>query len=97
MFAEVVYVNASEGHQYCSEIIECQGETTGEAFREFRKEYGRCISGVFIDRKDGSSVRVGWSFKKIANYENSKDKYLMETWITLLKDRPRLVTEYVEF
>lgn len=51
----------------------------GDIFRWSRKEYGRCVSKVYIDDVGA----VGWVFQKREQYEDSKETFIHETWVTL--------------
>ena len=67
----------------------------GTLFKTLQKEYGRCTNRVYIDRHlpapdDGTTgayttttIPVGWVFCKNARYEDTKEVYLCETWVTL--------------
>jgi hypothetical protein len=60
-------------------------ESTAEVFKEAQQDYGRCISKVFIDLKDGGVRHIGWSFEKRVKYTDCNEIYLQETWIVPLK------------
>lgn len=68
---------------------ECFTDYPGRLFRSCQKEYGRCTSRVYSDRKDGSTPAVGWHFLKRREYEDSgrygrpRSYYLQGAWITL--------------
>lgn len=95
----VAYVNATEGHHYGEEPPhEPFTEDIGRLFRFALKEWGRCVSKVYVDTVDGKARPCGWVFQKRRRYEDArqgwpKDKaeYLAETWVTLL-DGPDEVT-----
>lgn len=68
---------------------ECFTDYPGRLFKYCQKEYGRCASRVYSDRKDGSAPAVGWHFEKMREYEDSgrygrpRQFYLQGAWITL--------------
>ena len=66
-----------------TEPYESFTDDVGKLFRSLMKEYGRCISKVFIDTKAGVTKAVGWVFLKRDKYEGSQDTYLREVWVTL--------------
>jgi hypothetical protein len=93
------YVNASGGYRLGVEPeTEFYGETEGELFRFCLREYGRCISKVYVDRSfpapDGNGKasvvdQVGWCFQKRVEYQDAhclprgKERtYLQEVWVT---------------
>lgn len=61
-------------------------EDRGHLFKEFQKEYGRCVSKVYQDTPDGTPDPIGWVFQKVRPYEDARtkeDKYIHEVWVTL--------------
>lgn len=64
------------------EGIETVEELRGELYRFSVREFGRCISKVYVDT-DGNAVPVGYVFQKRREYDDSPDTYLQETWVTL--------------
>lgn len=86
MLYQEAYVNRTEGYIY--------GETNWEEIEEsdipglfarLQKEYGRCVSKVYVHHKESctDAKAVGWVFEKRQQYSDSKDTYLMETWVSL--------------
>ena len=63
-------------------------------FTCYMKEYGRCISKVYIDAADGGAKAIGWVFQKRMKYTDCNETYLQETWVTLHEDQPTKTTEY---
>lgn len=95
------YVNATEGHRFGnSEVYDTGRETAGEVYRAMRREYGRCVSKVYVDTPKGSRA-VGWVFLSRQQYEDARDNresafYLREVWVTL-HDAPDTVTTESHF
>jgi folate-dependent phosphoribosylglycinamide formyltransferase PurN len=56
--------------------------TIGDIFRASQKEHGRCVSKVYQDTDEGI-IAVGWVFQKRERYEDSRETYIHETWISL--------------
>lgn len=54
----------------------------GKLFKTMLKEYGRCVSKVYVNTPDGGADQIGWVFEKRAKYEDTKETYLQETWVT---------------
>lgn len=78
-----------------SGVSETFADTPGELFRVLRKEYGRCISKVYRDTKDGAKA-CGWVFLSRQKYEDArspKDTYLREVWVTLHERPPQTTVE----
>lgn len=60
--------------------------TTGELFRAMQKEYGRCVSRVYVDTADGKAQPVGWYFESRQPYSDARkpsDTYIRGAWITV--------------
>lgn len=68
-------------------MIETGSETKGELYRECVREFGRCTGKVYVDTKTGTKQR-GWVFVKRMKYEDSKDVYLREVWVTVHESLP---------
>ena len=60
----------------------------GAIFRFCQKEYGRCVSGVYV----GEGDQVGWVFEKRMQYEDCNDTYIRQVWVTLL-DRDEIIRD----
>ena len=71
-----------------SEVYESCCATPAEVYRHCLKNYGRCTGKVYIDKKDGKSVHVGWVFVSRQKYDDCNDTYLAETWVTMHKAKP---------
>jgi hypothetical protein len=68
-------------------IHESRFDTLGALYKFAQKEYGRCVSRVYVDRA-GHSVPIGWVFLKRAQYEEyqyrmPRNTYLQEAWVTV--------------
>ena len=71
-------------------------------YRSLQKEFGRCISKVYVDTKEQQVMHVGWVFQKRKLFRDEygadprdKGSYLAETWVSLLsKDETIRVREY---
>ena len=50
-------------------------------FTEMQREYGRCISKMFVDRKNLPPLVIGWVFEKFTKYEDSSEKFIKHTWV----------------
>ena len=76
------WVNKTEGYSYGkSDWYEPFTDDLGELFKSLQREYGRCISKVYNDNIDGTSYPIGWVFEKRANYDDTNETYLQNTWV----------------
>ena len=70
----------------------------GDIFRDSQKEYGRCVSKVYVETSD-KVKHIGWVFEKKLPYDGDADRYdhsyIQEVWVTLLdKDETIRTVEY---
>ena len=96
-------VNETEGHQvYNSGVYETaySEDKIKRLFIALQKEFGKCVSKVYIDKVDdehilnGESEPIGWYFTKTAYYEDTKEPYQQGAWITLHSALPTKTVEY---
>lgn len=96
---KITYTNETEGHQFGDEFIVLDDNTQlgadatmGEIYCYARREFGRCISKVYIDQRiptnDKGGERwetrhVGWFFVKRDRYEDTNEPYLRGAWVTV--------------
>ncbi len=71
----------------------------GKLFRGMQKEHGRCVGKVYVDKTvdesgDLVSRQIGWVFQKLENYQDSKEKFLRETWVTIHREPAQKVIHY---
>ena len=72
-----------------SHVYETFTDSPGELFKSLRREWGRCVSSIYIDRPDGNTLRVGWVFQARVAYEDDPDQtYIREVWCTLFTTPP---------
>lgn len=98
LLAEIEYVNKTENHMVGNEdIFETRYDNPGDMYRHCLRFYGKCVSKVYIDKGD-KTIAVGWVFHKRTKYEDSKETYLQETWVTLYEAMPekRITHHYKE-
>jgi hypothetical protein len=89
----VTYVNKDLKHSF-DEFIETQFETKSDLYKGLVKAYGRCTGKMFIDTNTDYGMKakhIGWVFLKKEKYENSKDKFLQETWVALVNQKPEVI------
>jgi hypothetical protein len=93
LYVEEAYINKTEGYRFGdSDVQLSRFETPGDVFRFAQKEYGRCISKVYLDVLDEPKA-IGWVFLSKARYEDTDEPYLREVWITLHDALPTLTRE----
>jgi hypothetical protein len=63
-------------------------DSPGEAFRAMREQYGRCTDHIYIDKKDGSTTKLGWVFVKREKYTDCNEYYLQCAWCSLVTHTP---------
>ena len=82
------YTNKSESYKIGdSGYYEPFTDNIGRLFLNYQREYGRCISKVYIDQGN-ESLPIGWVFEKQVKYEDCNEFYLQHTWITLHNSKP---------
>lgn len=88
------FVNKTENYIFGeSEPYETFMSNKGELFRYLMREYGRCTSKMYLETSSGDKP-IGWVFEKRARYEDSKETYLQETWVTLHTQMPEKTVKY---
>lgn len=82
-----IHINETRGYRLDDENWYAPyTEDVGRLFRDFQKEYGRCVSKVYQDTPDGEPDAIGWVFEKTRMYEDARskeDKYVHQVWVTL--------------
>ena len=98
MKVQVTMLNKTQGYMIFDDVQEWDNglcETPSEVYHAALKEYGRCMSKMYIDNKDGKARHVGWVFEKKCRYEDTNEPYIQETWITpLLSYETKHICEY---
>jgi hypothetical protein len=95
LFVQETFINRTENyHLDESNVYESFSNDSGQLFKLFRKEYGRCISRIYVDQLDVKPISIGWVFLKRMKYSDTNKYYLQETWITLHQKPPTKTIEY---
>ena len=99
---EVSLTNETNGYIFSEHVDKLdnnhvldENPTMGEIYRCYQKEYGRCMSRVFIDTPNGRKT-VGWFFVSRQHYEDTNKPYLRGAWVTVGEYFPA-TPERVEF
>ncbi len=80
------HINATENYtigENSLPVKESKVKTLKDLYKYGIKNFGKCISKAYINKKDSSQVHIGYVFQKLTQYEDTKEKYLSETWLTL--------------
>lgn len=94
LYTEEVFVNVTEGYRFGeSGVIESFTDDKGKLFRRLRECYGRCVGKIYIDREGQSPQAIGWVFQGRDKYDDSKETYLREVWVTLHEQKPTVTRE----
>jgi len=76
-----------------SEVHETDYKTKGELFAAMQKEYGRCTGFIYRDCPV-ITKKIGWVFEKMVKYQDSKEMYMQETWVTRHRALPTKTIVY---
>ena len=70
-------------------------DDVGRLFHELQKEHGRCIGKMYVEGKsDTQPKHIGWVFQKREKYTDTKQPYILETWISLHKSPEKRYVDY---
>ena len=99
LYVQEEYIDATQ-HAYCgnSDVYETGHDTIGTLYRALRREWGRCIGKVYLDRscpEQGEYAQaIGWVFVRRVRYEDSRKTYLRKVWATVHTRPPVKSTQY---
>jgi hypothetical protein len=54
-------------------------------YKDMKSEWGGRVSKMYRDLKDRDGIQVGWVFTKKMQYEDSKEWYVREAWVEVVK------------
>lgn len=95
MLINETYVNVTDGWKYGeSGLYEPFTDKPGQLYKALQREYGRCISKVYIDLPDNKVQAIGWVFVKHVKYDDCNKTYLQETWVELHDEEPTVEKTY---
>lgn len=89
MMIRETFVNETKGHRFGDgEWYEPYTDSLGHLFKEMQREYGRCVSKMYLDGPDDKPIQIGWVFQKRMEYEDARPHwpeerrfYLREVWV----------------
>jgi len=94
------FLNKTENYLLCEPQKTPLADTVIKNLRDLykygRKEYGRCVSKMYVDSKDGITKHVGYVFEQKRYYEDTKEPYIAETWLSLEHYIETVEREYIE-
>ena len=78
------FINETKGYRFGDgDWYETYTDDRGRLFRDMQKEYGRCVSKMYIDIENSPPRQVGWVFSKKMQYEDTKEFYVREVWVEI--------------
>jgi hypothetical protein len=94
LWAQEECINVDKGYRYGdTDVYETFTADKGTLYRAMQREYGLCISRVYVDTEKGAQP-IGWVFVKRVQYDDCNETFLCETWVTLHKAPPVKTIEY---
>ena len=86
------HINEDDGYKmwedYTTDLDSSSGledATLGEIYKFCQKEFGQCQGSMYVDRKAGGAMRIGWVFQKKDRYEDTHQPFLHSTWVEVLQ------------
>jgi len=85
------YVNQTKGYRYGnSGWYEPYTDHIGSLFLSLQREFGRCVSKVYIDVPvafyPATAKAIGWLFEKKKEHTDCSLTYIQETWVEVRKN-----------
>lgn len=75
------FTNEDKGYRFGeSEWYEAYTDDRGKLFRSMQREYGRCVSSVYVEP---NAKPVGWYFERREQYEDAAETYTRGVWVEL--------------
>lgn len=93
IYIQETFVNISKGY-ICSEseVYKTDFDSVNKLFRALNKEHGKCVSKMYI----GEGQHIGYVFQKRQKYDDSKETFLLETWVSFHKEKPTKTFHYMD-
>lgn len=97
IFVSEEWLNATENYWLAdtsNDVYEPYTTDLKELFREYQKKYGRCCGRIY----NNNEKPIGWRFEKQQEYEDTKEKFVLETYITFHNSKPahKTIWDYKE-
>jgi hypothetical protein len=81
------FAEFSEGLDDLNGLAEDGQPDFGDIYRWAQREYGRCMSSVYVDT-DAGVERVGWFFLARERYEDTGGVYRRGAWVSVVETTP---------
>lgn len=101
MLIQESYINATKGYRFGdSDQYESFTDDIKTLFQSLQREYGRCVSRVYVDREGQTQpIAVGWVFQKRMQYEDARNNhqesyYVREVWIMLFDEQDTITRQH---
>lgn len=98
------FINETKGAQFGeSDWYEAYTDNRGKLFRDYQREYGRCISAMYRDVPGKPPITVGWVFSRRERYEDARgnnperDFYVREVWVEVQEVLDSADVEYAPY
>ena len=89
LMMQETFTNETKGHLIDqTDWYEPYTDSRKRLFRECQREYGRCVSAVYVETPTGLKA-VGWYFERKEQYEDTgrfgrpAEHYVRGVWVTL--------------
>lgn len=95
LLIQETFANATEnyiGHE--TEVYETRFSDVKALYKSLTSEYGRCTSKMYIDSAAGESKAIGWVFEKRVKYDDSKETFIQQVWVSVHTATPKKSIQY---
>jgi hypothetical protein len=76
LFIRETFVNETKGHIIGeSDWYEPYTDNRKRLFKSCQREFGRCVSSIYVDHPTKGSVKVGWYFERREEYQDAHVRY----------------------
>ena len=65
-------------------------DDVGELFQSLQKEYGKCVSKLYMEPE----IQIGWVFEKRQKYTDCDETYLQSTWVSVYDKEPETTVKH---
>ena len=88
MYIREIYLNETDNHLIGEgDWYETFTDNLGDLYRALRKQFGK-PQNMYIDKKDGTTKKVGWVFTGKDKYEDTGEPYIRQVWVEVSKTEP---------
>ena len=93
------HVNRSENYVIFDDKIDIEDseiETLNDLYKYGLEHYGKCTGKVYIDISDQKAMHIGYIFLKKDKYEDTKESFLRETWLSIEHYKETITRKHFE-